>query len=175
ILNAVGQPLRRKEDIRLLTGKGRFSDDFKLEGQVYAAMVRSPFPHARIVAVNKAAALAMPGVLAVLTGADVAADKLEPIPHDPMPKTKFDMKLTAPDGNPAPFIGPHALLPADKARHAGEAVAMVVAETLAQALDAAEAVEIDWEELPWVSKTLKALEPGAPPVWDEIPGNCFIE
>ncbi len=172
---AVGQPLRRNEDIRLLTGNGRFSDDFSLDGQVYAAMVRSPLPHARIVSIDKSAALAMPGVLAVLTGADVAAEKLAPIPHDPLPKTRFDMKLTGPDGDKNPFIGPHLLLPADRARHAGEAVAMVVADTLAHALDAAEAVEITWEELPWVSKTLAALEPGAPNVWDEVPGNCFIE
>jgi carbon-monoxide dehydrogenase large subunit len=171
----VGQPLRRNEDIRLLTGKGRFSDDFSLPGQSYAAMVRSPHPHARIVKIDKSAALQMPGVLAVLTGADCAADKLGPIPHDPLPKTKFDMKLTGPGGNKSPFIGPHVLLPADKARHAGEAVAMVVAETLAQALDAAEVVEITWEELPWNSKTLKALQPGAPSVWDEVPDNCFIE
>src|SRR5690606_8364271 len=100
---AVGQPLRRNEDIRLLTGKGQFSDDFALPGQAYAAMVRSPHPHARIVAIDKTAALAMPGVLAVLTGADVAADKLGPIPHEPLPKTKFDMKLTGPDGNRNPF------------------------------------------------------------------------
>lgn len=175
MLKTVGQPMRRKEDIRLLTGKGRFSDDFKLDGQAYAAMVRSPHPHARIVGIDKSAALAMPGVLAVLTGADVAADKLEPIPHDPLPKTRFDMKLTGPDGNKSPFVGPHVLLPVDKARHAGEAVAMVVADTLERALDAAEAVEVTWEELPWVSKTLKAIEPGAPSVWDEVPGNCFIE
>lgn len=172
---AVGQPLRRNEDIRLLTGKGQFSDDFSLPGQVYAAMVRSPLPHARIAGIDKSRALAMPGVLAVLTGADVMADKLGPIPHDPLPKTKFDMKLTAPGGGTNPFIGPHLLLPMDKARHTGEAVAMVVAETLAQALDAAESVDVTWEELPWVSRTLKALEPGAPAVWDEVPDNCFIE
>ena len=175
MLKTVGQPVRRKEDIRLLTGKGRFSDDFKLDGQAYAAMIRSPHPHARIMSIDKSAALAMPGVLAVLTGADCADDKLGPIPHDPLPKTKFDMKLTGPDGNKNPFIGPHVLLPADKARHAGEAVAMVVADTLERALDAAEAVEVSWQELPWVSKTLKAIEPGAPSVWDEVPDNCFIE
>jgi carbon-monoxide dehydrogenase large subunit len=174
-LRHVGQPLRRNEDIRLLTGKGRFSDDFSAPGQAYAAMVRSPHPHARIVAIEKAAALAMPGVLTVLTGADVLADKLGPIPHDPLPKTKFDLKLTGPGGDKNPFIGPHLLLPADKARHAGEAVAMVVAETLAQALDAAEAVEIEWEEMAWVSKTLAAIEPGAPAVWDEVPDNCCID
>lgn len=174
-LSAVGQPMRRNEDIRLLTGKGRFSDDFRLEGQAYAAMVRSPHAHARIVSIDKTVALAMPGVLAVLTGADVAADKLGAIPHDPLPKTKFDMKLTGPDGSATPFLGPHFLLPADKARHAGEAVAIVVAETLEQALDAAEVVAIEWDELPWVSATLKATAPGAPSVWDEVPGNVFIE
>ncbi len=175
MLKTVGQPLKRNEDIRLLTGKGRFSDDFKLDGQVYAAMVRSPFPHARIIGIDTSAALAMPGVLAVLTGADVAADKLAPIPHDPLPKTKFDMKLTGPGGDTDPFIGPHLLLPSDKARHAGEAVAMVVAETLEKALDAADAVVVAWEELAWVTKTLKAIAPGAPSVWDEVPGNCFID
>ena len=173
--SAVGQPLRRKEDARLLTGQGRFSDDFKLDGQVYAAFVRSPHPHARIVSIDKTQALAMPGVLAVLTGADAVADKLGPIPHDPLPKTKFDMKLTGPDGNTQPFIGPHVLLPVDRARHVGEAVAMVVAGTPEQALDAAERVAVAWEDLPWVSKTLAAASPGAPSVWDEVPGNVFIE
>ena len=91
-------------------------------------MVRSPHPHARIVSIDKRRALAMPGVLGVFTGADCAADGLGPIGHDPLPKTRDDMKLTAPGGGEV-FIGPHLLLPADKARHVGEAVAMVVAET----------------------------------------------
>ena len=137
----IGKPMPRKEDARLITGKGRFTDDFSLDGQTYAVMVRSPYPHARIVAIDAAAAKKMPGVLGVFTGADCAADKLAPIPHDPVPKTKFDMKLTGPGGG-AVFIGPNVLLPADKARHVGEAVAMVVAETKAQAMDAAEAVEV---------------------------------
>ena len=124
----IGKPLPRKEDERLITGKGRFTDDFNLDGQAYAAMVRSPHPHARIVAIDTAAAKNMPGVLGVFTGADCAADGLEPIPHDPVPKTKYDMKLTGPGGG-AVFVGPHILLPADKVRHVGEAVAMVVAET----------------------------------------------
>ena len=89
---SIGQPLRRKEDARLLTGKGRFSDDFALDGQCYAAMVRSPHPHARIVRIDTAAAKAMPGVLAVLTGADCKAEGLKPIPHTAVPQTKFDMK-----------------------------------------------------------------------------------
>ena len=125
LLKAIGKPVRRNEDERLVTGKGRFTDDFALPGQTHAVMVRSPHPHARILGVDKSAALAMPGVLAVLDGRDVLADGLKPVPHDPLPKTKFDMKLHAP-GNKGPvFIGPHMLLPADKARHVGEAVAMV--------------------------------------------------
>src|SRR3954468_8471185 len=94
----MGHPVRRKEDERLLTGRGRFSDDFTLPGQAQAAMVRSPHPHARIVAVDKTRARAMPGVLAVLTGVDCAADGLAPINHDPVPKTRYDMKLGAPGG-----------------------------------------------------------------------------
>src|ERR1700684_2272909 len=132
----IGKPMPRKEDARLITGKGRFTDDFNLDGQAYAVMVRSPYPHARIVAIDTAPAKAMPSVLGVFTGADCAADNLQPIPHDPLPKTKFDMKLTGPGGS-AVFVGPHVLLPTDKARHVGEAVAMVVAESKAAGMDAA--------------------------------------
>jgi aerobic carbon-monoxide dehydrogenase large subunit len=170
----IGKPLPRKEDARLITGKGRFTDDFSLDGQTYAVMVRSPYPHARIVAIDAAAAKAMPGVLGVFTGADCAADKLAPIPHDPVPKTKFDMKLTGPGGG-AVFIGPNVLLPADKARHVGEAVAMVVAETKAQAMDAAEAVEVTYEELPFVLHSEDAMRSGAPVLWDEVPNNVTVE
>jgi aerobic carbon-monoxide dehydrogenase large subunit len=171
---AIGQPLRRMEDLRLLTGKGRFTDDFSLEGQTYAVMVRSPHPHARIRRIDTDDARTMPGVLGVFTGEDCIADGLNPIPHDPVPKTKYDMKLTAPDGGKV-FIGPHMLLPADKARHVGEAVAMVVADTEEHALDAAEAVQVDYEELPFVAGQRDALAPGAPAVWDEVPDNCFID
>ncbi|MGZ5844493.1 MAG: xanthine dehydrogenase family protein molybdopterin-binding subunit, partial [Xanthobacteraceae bacterium] len=146
---SIGKPVVRKEDERLTTGRGRFSDDFSVPGQAYAVMVRSPHPHARIRGVAGTRAKAMPGVLGVFTGADCLADGLSAIPHDPLPKTKYDMKLTAAGGG-AVFIGPHMLLPADKARHVGEAVAMVVAETPALALDAAEAVEVDYEVLPGV-------------------------
>jgi carbon-monoxide dehydrogenase large subunit len=170
----IGKPMPRKEDARLITGKGRFTDDFNLDGQSYAVMVRSPYPHAGIVAIDAAAAKAMPGVLGVFTGADCLADKLGPIPHDPVPKTKFDMKLTGPNGG-AVFIGPNALLPADKARHVGEAVAMVVAETKAQAMDAAEAVEATYEELPFVLHSEDAMRPGAPVLWDEVPNNVTVE
>ena len=170
----IGKPIPRKEDARLITGKGRFTDDFSLDGQAYAAMVRSPYPHARIVAVDAARANAMPGVLGVFTGADCAADGLKPIPHDPLPKTKYDMKLTAPGGGPV-FIGPHLLLPVDKARHVGEAVAMVVAATRPQAMDAAEAVEVRYEELPFVLHSEDAMRQGAPAVWDEVADNVVVD
>ena len=171
---SIGRPIVRKEDARLTTGHGRFSDDFTLPGQAYAVMVRSPHPHARIRGIDTARAGALPGVLGVFTGADCLADGLGPIPHDPLPKTRYDMKLSAAGGG-AVFIGPHLLLPADKARHVGEAVAMVTAETLAQALDAAEAVAVDYEPLPNVYHSEDALRPGAPVVWDEVPNNVPVD
>src|SRR5689334_21448153 len=167
---SIGHPIRRKEDARLLTGQGRFTDDFSIDGETFAAMVRSPHPHARIVRIETSAAKAMPGVLGVFTGAQCKADGIKPIPHSAVPQTKFDMKLTAPGGGPI-FVGPHMLLPDDKARHVGEAVAMVVAETRAQAMDAAEAVEVEYEVLPFVTHSEDALKPGAPLVWDEIAAN----
>src|SRR5690349_17737228 len=170
----IGQPIPRKEDARLLTGRGQFSDDFRFSGQTYAAIVRSPHAHARIVRIDASAAKKMPGVLGVFTGEDCLADKLQPIPHDPLPKTKYDMKLHGPGGS-AVFVGPHMLLPADKARHVGEAVAMVVAETKAQALDAAEAVEVDYEELLFVIHAEDAMHPDAPRVWDEMASNMSVE
>jgi len=169
----IGQPMPRTEDVRLVTGHGRFTDDFTFPNQAQAAMVRSPHPHARIVSIDKTRALALPGVLGVFTGANCVADKLAPIQHDPVPKTRDDMKLTAPGGG-AIFIGPHLLLPADKARHVGEAVAMVVAETKAQALDAAEAVDVVYEELPFVLHSEDGMQPGAPAVWDEVPNNILV-
>ena len=159
----IGEPLPRKEDFRLLTGNGRFSDDFQLDGQLHAAMVRSPHAHAVIQTISTEGAMAAPGVLGVFTGADCAADGLSPIDHTPMPSTKFDMKLTAPAGRQL-FYGPHFLLPTDKARHVGEAIAMVVARTQAEALDAAELVEIDYQPIT-----------GAAPVWDEVPDNVLID
>ena len=157
-----------------LPARAGFPTIFSLPGQTFAAMVRSPYPHARILGIDTSEALASPGVLVVLTGADLLADGLEPIPHNPVPSTKFDVKLTAAGGG-TPFTGPHYLLPADKARHVGEAVAVVVAETAAQAADAAEKVFVDYEELPHVTETAKAALPGAPAVWNEVPDNVFIE
>lgn len=174
IFRHIGKPVPRKEDKRLLRGEGRFTDDSSLPGQHYAAMVRSPYPHALIKSIDTEAARNSPGVVGVFTGADCAADGLGPIPHNPVPSTKYDMKLTGPGGGEI-FIGPHVLLPDDKARHVGEAVAMVVAETRAQALDAAELVDIDYEELPYVTESWDAAAPGAPAVWDEVPDNMLVE
>src|SRR5262249_32819480 len=95
-------------------------------------------------------------------------------PHNPLPATKYDMKLTGPGGGEI-FFGPHLLLPADKARHVGEAIAMVVAETRAQALDAAEAIDVDYEVLPSVTESEAALAPGAPSVWDEARDNVLVD
>src|SRR5258707_1187335 len=171
---SIGHPIRRKEDARLLTGKGRFTDDFSIDGETHAAMVRSPHPHARIVRVETSAAKAMPGVLGVFTGAECAAEGIKPIPHTPVPQTKFDMKLLGPGGSPV-FAGPHMLLPTDKARHVGEAVAMVVAETRAQAMDAAEAVEVEYDVLPFVIHSEDALASNAPAVWDEVRDNVLVD
>jgi len=171
---SIGQPLRRKEDLRLLTGAGRFSADFAIPGQAYAVMVRSPHPHARILAVDADRARAMAGVLGVFGGAELRAAGLMPIPHEPVPSTRYDLKLTAPGGGKV-FAGPHHLLPADKARHVGEAVAMVVADSEEAALDAADAVEVSYQPLPFVLDAAQALAPGAPSVWDEVPDNLVVE
>ena len=173
-LGAIGHPVRRKEDQRLLTGKGRFSDDVNMAGQVYAVMVRSPHPHARIVEIDMEHARQMPGLLAVFSGGDCLAEGLAPIPHSPVPSTRYDLKLTGSGGGTI-FIGPQSLLPADRVRHVGEAVAIVVAETLPQALDAAEAVEVQYEELPRVTSSQAAILSGAPAVWDEAPDNVLVD
>lgn len=171
---AIGRKVLRKEDRRLLTGTGRFGDDFALAGQAYAVMLRSPYPHARIRAVDVTKARAMPGVLDVFTGADCAADGLKPIPHSPVPSTQYDMKLTAPGGGKV-AIDPHHLLPVDRARHVGEAVAMVVGETRDQALDAADEITVDYEELRFATDAEHALAAGAPVIWDHVPGNLLVD
>ena len=173
-IRAIGRPLRRKEDARLLTGRGRFTDDFAIEGQAYMAVVRSTVPHARLDRINVESAIEAPGVLGVLTGAEALADGLGPIPHNPLPKTRYDMRLTGPGGSEV-FIGPHHVLAHDKVRFVGEAVAAVVAETRQQALDAAELVEIDHEPLPFVALAAEALASGAPAIWDDVPDNVLVD
>ena len=171
---SIGQSVPRREDARLLTGRGRFSDDFNLPGQLHAAMVRSLYPHARILGVDTSAAQTMPGVAAVFTGRDCAAGGLGAIPHSPVPSTRTDLKLRAPGGGPI-FAGPHAVLPEHKVRHVGEPVAMVVAETREQAIDASEAVYVDYEPLPWVADSLAAAGPDAPSIWEEVPDNVCCD
>src|SRR6266853_1227074 len=169
-----GTPLKRQEDPRLITGRGRFSDDFALPGQVHACFVRSPHPHARIRAIDPAAALALLGVLAVLTGRDAAADGLADIPHRPVPTNPNEYPLAGPENAPI-FIAPYPPLPTDRARFAGEAVAMVIAETAALAADASERVRVDWEPLPAVTATRDAVGRGAPRLWDSLGGNVCVD
>ena len=176
-LRASGRPLPRKEDFRLLTGRGRYADDFNVAGQLYAAFVRSPHPHARILKIDATAARALPGVAGVFTGAECRADGLKPIPHDPVPSTQFDMKLTAPGGGGKGrvFIGPHELLAVERVRHVGEAIAVAIADTPECAFDAAEAVAVDYDALPFVIDAAAALVPGAPQLYDAAPGNLLID
>ena len=143
----IGDTVRRKEDSRLLTGRGCYSDDFNFPGQVYAAMVRSPHAHALIRSIGVGNARAMPGVLAVLTGKDAAADGLTRIPHLAAPGNAPDIVLHNRDGSPVP-AAPHHALPTDRVRHVGACVAFVIAETVAAAKDAAEKVAVDYEPLP---------------------------
>src|SRR5438132_5385505 len=154
----IGQPIKRFEDVRLVRGEGRFHDDVNLSGQAHAVIVRSIHAHARMLAIDAARALRAPGVLAVFTGSDIA--------H--LGTMKMLLHRKRPDGSPM-FAPPHRGLTRERARYVGDPVAMLVAETLAQAEDAAEWVRIDYEPLPSVTSTAEAV--GGPPVWDECPGN----
>jgi carbon-monoxide dehydrogenase large subunit len=169
-----GKPLKRQEDPRLITGRGRFSDDFNLPGQAHARFVRSPHAHARILRIDAAAARTMPGVIAVLTGQEAAADGLASIPHRPVPTNPNEFPLGGRDGSPI-FVAPYPPLPADRARFAGEAVAMVIAETAAAAADAAERVMVDYEPLPSVTATPEAAAAAAPVLWDALGGNVCVD
>ena len=170
----IGASVLRTEDVRLLTGRGCFSDDVWLPNQAHAAMVRSPYPHARIKSYDTAAAEAATGVIAVLTGEDFHADGLGRIPHVPMHSSPPDTLFENRDGSEI-FVPDHYPLPADKVRYVGEAVAVVVAETRDQACDAAGLVAVDYQELPAVIATREAAEAGAPVVWEEGPGNVCID
>src|SRR5262245_25566580 len=172
--HSIGQPIRRKEDLRLITGRGRFSDDFNLGDQVFAAFLRSPHAHARIVAIDTSAARDVPGVLGVFTGEDCARDGLRPVEHSPVPSTRYDMKLTAPGGGRI-FTGRHLLLPTDKVRHVGEAIVMVVAKSAHQAQDAAEAIQVTYDALAPVTDSKAALAPDAPVIWPDLPDNVLVD
>ncbi len=169
-----GKPVRRREDLRLLTGKGCYSDDFNLPGQAYACMVRSPHAHARLRHIDGAGAMKVPGVIAVLTGGDAAADGLRAIPHHPVPTNPHEVPLKSRDGSDF-FIAPHAPLPADTVRFVGEAVALVIAETPAAAKDGVARVSVDYEPLPAVTATVDAVAADAPLVWKETTSNVCVD
>jgi aerobic carbon-monoxide dehydrogenase large subunit len=170
---AIGQALRRKEDARLVTGHGRFSDDVNLDGQAYAVMVRSPHAHARIRSIDIAGAMALPGVIAVLIGTDAMKDGLKPIPHRPVIGAP-DIGLGARDASDK-FISPHRVLPHDKARFVGETVALVIADTINAAKDGAERVMVDFAPLPAVTDTAAAAAPDAPRLWKEAGSNVCVD
>ncbi len=157
----IGQAIKRFEDPRLLRGEGRFLGDVVLPGQAYMVVVRSPHAHARIRAIDTAAAKAAPGVVAVFTGADYARDGLGTM--------RMTLKRSRPDGSPM-FARPHPGLALDRVRYVGDPLAVVIADTPAQARDGADRLVVDYEPLPSVTATAEA-GPGSPPVWDECPDN----
>jgi aerobic carbon-monoxide dehydrogenase large subunit len=160
----VGQPVRRSEDPALVRGQGRYADDISQPNQAYAVMVRSRDAHGKIRAIDTARAKAMPGVLAILAAEDLAA-------YGPL---KCNLPLKNRDGSPIRYV-PRPALTADKVRFVGDPVACVIAETVAQAKDAAEAVALDIEPLPPVLKPSEAVKPGAPLVFDAVPGNIALD
>jgi aerobic carbon-monoxide dehydrogenase large subunit len=172
--SGIGQPVRRREDLRLVRGAGRYTADENLPGQAYAVMVRSPHAHARIRSIATAKAAAVPGVVAVLTGADFVADGLKPIPHKVWSQHPAEIQLRS-NHDTKVFTAPHYPLPTDKARFAGEAVAMVVGETVNAAKDGAEAIEIDYEALPAVVETVAAARQDAPLVHEENRSNVSLD
>ncbi len=152
--------VRRREDVRLLTGKGNYSADPHPSGMLHAVLVRSHHAHATIGSIDASAARAMPGVVAVFTAADLT--DVAPIPGG--------IGFPRPDGSPAPKTD-RPLLAADRVRFVGEPVAVVLADTVDAGKDAAEAVMVDYSELPLVTDPLAALEPSSPKVWDDVPDN----
>jgi carbon-monoxide dehydrogenase large subunit len=162
----IGAPVRRKEDRRFITGKGHYTDDINRPGQTYAFFVRSPHAHATIKSIDSRAAAAMPGVVAVLTGAELAADKIGGLICGWMIHSK--------DGSPMK-MAPHPALANGKACHVGDPVAVVIAETLAQARDAAEKVKVDYATLPAVADLSSARTKGTPQIHEVAPSNTIYE
>lgn len=160
----IGQPVTRKEDPTLVRGEGRYTDDLHQPNQAYAVMVRSSEAHGIIRGIDTDAAKAMPGVLAVLTGEDLKA----------YGGLKCTLPIKGRDGSPIKYV-PRPALASDKVRFVGDPVACVIAETIAQAKDAAETVALDIEPLPAVVSARDAAKPGAPQLYDEVPGNIAID
>ncbi len=162
----LGQPVRRHEDFRLIRGQGRYTDDIVLPRMSFAYVLRSPVAHARIARIDTGAARTMPGVLFVGTGDDIRADGLGDVP--------CTIPLVSRDGKPR-HDTPRPALAQGKVRHVGQPVALVVAETYAQARDAAEAIAVDYDALPAVTDAKAAAAPGAPRLFDHIPGNVVFD
>jgi carbon-monoxide dehydrogenase large subunit len=161
----IGASVRRKEDLRFLSGRGQYTDDINRPGQTHAYILRSPHAHAEIKGIDIAAARAMPGVLAVFTGADLAAENIGGIP--------CGWQIHNKDGTPM-AEPPHPALAIGKVRHVGDQVAVVIAETRQQARDAAEAIVVDYAPLTAAATMEQALAPGAPQVHEGAPGNlCY--
>lgn len=165
-MEGIGARVTRKEDKRFLTGKGRYTDDMVVPGMKYAAFVRSPHAHARITGIDASSALAMPGVIAVLEGKQLQADGIGNLICGWMIHSK--------DGTPMK-MGAWRPLAVDTVRYVGDAVAIVVADSAAEARDAAEAVAVDYDELPAVTTSLAALGEGAPQIHPEAPGNLIFD
>jgi carbon-monoxide dehydrogenase large subunit len=163
--DGIGASVRRKEDARFLSGRGNYTDDINRPGQVYAFIRRADRPHARINGIDAEAARSAPGVLAIFTGADMAAENIGGLP--------CGWQIHSKDGSPM-VEPPHPVIAVGKVRHVGDPVAVVVAETKQQAKDAAELVEIDYQDLPSVATVRDAVASGAPLVHDEAKGNiCY--
>jgi carbon-monoxide dehydrogenase large subunit len=162
----IGAAVRRKEDFRFVTGKGQYTDDISRPGQTYVYFVRSPHAHARIKTIDTAEAANSPGVVAVFTGADLANDKIGNL--------ICGWAITSKDGSPMKMSA-HPAIANGKANHVGDAVAVVIAETLAQAKDAAEKVKVDYEVLPAVADPAKAQAKGAPQIHDIAPHNTIYQ
>lgn len=169
----VGRPMPRFEDLRLVAGQGRYTDDFSLEGELYAAFLRSPHPAARILSIDTEEARALPGVHDILTAEEYRAEGGQPIRHIADPLDALDIKARAFAG----FEGTTSIdinqwpLAVDRVRYVGDPVAMVVADSPARAMDACEAILVDYEEEPFVIDARAALGEDAPQVDPEIPGN----
>ncbi|HZT87843.1 MAG TPA: xanthine dehydrogenase family protein molybdopterin-binding subunit [Stellaceae bacterium] len=164
--HGIGDSPKRREDERFLTGRGRYLDDLRFEHAAHAVVLRSPHAHARIDGIDTTAGCAAPGVLAVLTAAEAAADGLSPLPPGAVANTQT--------GDPFAFE-PQPLLAADKVRYAGEAVALIVAETRDEAFDAAELVAVRYSPLAAVATAEAARAPGAPLLSEKVPGNICLD
>ncbi|HLI22341.1 MAG TPA: xanthine dehydrogenase family protein molybdopterin-binding subunit, partial [Stellaceae bacterium] len=175
----IGKPVLRKEDLRLLTGRGRYTVDIDAPGQAHAVMLRSPHAHAKIRRIDAAAGLALPGVLAIYTGADVIAAGMKRATTDQEGFGPRHVQMLFPDvvlwNRDGSDIYPSPLLPlaTDRVRHVGQGVALIIAETLDRAKDAAELIAVDYEVLTAVTATADAAAPAAPRLWDQPSNICL--